>query len=117
MEKVKNERPGVSYVEDSNTVDVVTSGDTVLIESTMINGRRGNFTVTIPTTSETIVVFPRVSNDGTNWAEMDNGSGTSQIANTTKVYPFTGDYKYIKLDATASTKSDDVVATMFTVNI
>jgi len=97
----------------TSTNDVTTGAATSISPVEVVDGRSGAFTVTVPVGSQTITVLPRVSNDGTNYSEMDNGSGTSQVANTTKVYPWLGKYKYVKCDATASVKSDDVVCTMY----
>jgi len=92
------------------------AGNINLIPCTLINGRKGNFTVN-NAGAQTIVAYPRVSNDEVTWFEMDNGSGTSQATTVKKVYPFLGNYKFVKLDTTAVTTSAGVVSTVYVASI
>jgi len=109
-------RPYDELYETTTTSVTGGAGDINLIPSALVHGRRGNFTVN-NAGANTITVYPRVSNDGATWFEMDNGSGTAQTTGVKKVYPFTGNYKYIKLDATATTTSAGVVATIYVASI
>lgn len=98
------------------TKTVASTGTTTLITSELIQGRKGNFTVDNKG-ANTIVVFPQVSNDDTVWYEMDNGSGTSQATTIKKVYPFLGNYKYVRIVATAGTASAGVVTDLYLASI
>jgi hypothetical protein len=100
----------------TTTENVLAAGETTLIPAHLVNGRKGDFTVN-NAGANTITVFPRVSNDGTTWFEMDNGTGTALATTVKHHFPFTGNYKYIMLVATASTQSDGVVSTMYVASI
>ncbi len=94
----------VKVADDTYTYTNLTVGTstTNLIPSVEIYGAKGNIGVE-NTGANDITVYPRVSNDGSIWFELDNGSGTTVTSGSKKVFPFTGNYRYIKLDAVATT--------------
>ena len=93
-------------------VTVAATGETTLIPKTEIFGMRGHFIVDNGS-ANTITVFPRVSVDGTNWVEMDNGTGSTLATLTGETYPWIGSYRYVMCVATAGTASTPVDAYLY----
>ena len=89
------------FLFDSKTATTVAdSGDTVLIDKVEVLGLNGNFFVENKG-ANTIVLFPRHSNDGVTFAEIDNGAGISLIAGAKTTLNFAAGYRFVRLDATA----------------
>lgn len=97
---------------EKKNVTVGTSITTV-IEKQEIYGMKGNFAVDNTAGANDITVYPRVSTDGSTWFELDNGSGATVVAGGKKVFPFTGNYRYVKLDAVASVSTTGVNAWLY----
>ena len=93
-------------------ITVASSGDTNLIPSLEVFGMKGFFAVNNGS-GNTITIYPRVSTDGTLWFELDNGSGQALLAGVKAIYAWTGNYRFVKLDATAISSSTSVDAYMY----
>ena len=103
---------GILTSSKTNASVSVATTLTNIISSTEIYGYKGSFGVS-NAGSETITVYPRVSFDNITWFEMDNGSGLSVASSGTRLIPFTGNYRYIKLDAISPSTTNTATAYMY----
>ena len=90
-------------------VTVSDSGETILIASQEISKLSGFFAVKNGG-ANTIRVFPRVSVDGVEFFELDNGSGNDQTAGNKNIYSWISRYRFVELVATAVVTTNDVDA-------
>lgn len=105
-------RPFLFIFDSKTATPVLDTGDTVLIGKREVFGMNGNFFIQ-NRGANTIVLFPRHSNDGTKFAEIDNGTGISLAAGAETTLNFVGGYRFIRLDATAVITTNDVDSSMY----
>ncbi len=109
---VKRGSYGIYVMYKENKGVSVSTSITNLISSTEIYGYKGSFGVENKG-SEDVTVYPRVSFDGLTWFEMDNGSGITISSGGKQIIPFTGNYRYIKLDAVSTSTTNIFDAYMY----
>ena len=89
------------FIFDSKTATPVSdTGDTVLIDKVEVFGLNGNFFVENKG-ANTIVLFPRHSNDGNKFTDINSGGGITLLAGAEVTLNFAAGYRFVRLDATA----------------
>jgi len=96
----------------TNSNATVTTSVSDVISATEIRGATGFFAIK-NTGANSVVVYPRISADGSEWFELDNGSGTTIAASGKYIISWVGTYRFIKLSAATTSGTTTINAYLY----